>query len=105
VLEQRSLLHGVADVRVALVHNLSLDEVLPGLVDVVEDVESLRLRIPRDVFAASQAVVEQDKELGALLGLGFQLFDGCYSGRHRYHAPCPGKARSERLYSKDSGRI
>jgi len=82
VLEQRFFLHGVSDGCEALVHKLALGEVLLGLVDMVEDMKCLRLSIPYDVFAASKAVIEEDEELCALFSLGFQLFHGCYSGRH-----------------------
>lgn len=66
-------------------HKLPFGEVLHGLVNMVEDMEFLRIAVPHDVFAASGAVVEEDEELCALFRLCLQLFHGGYSGRHRYH--------------------
>ena len=82
MLEKRSFLHCKTDVRDALVHELALGKVLPGLVNIVEDMEPLRLGIPHDIFAAPQDGIEEDEEFGSVLGLGLELFQRCYSFRH-----------------------
>jgi hypothetical protein len=73
-LEQCSFLHGVADICEVPVIKLPLGEVLLGLVDMVEDVELLRFGVPHYVFAASQAVIEQDEELGPRSASAFNCF-------------------------------
>lgn len=54
----------------------------------VEDMKSIRLTVPDNIFAAYQAVIEEDEKLGALFSLGLELCNRFCFGRHRHHL-CP----------------